>query len=62
MIKREALGETMQQIWDAAADVLSNDEVERLMKHLERLTHVSKTEEQEHIQDIRERYLDGEDD
>ena len=52
VIKRDKTAKTVKKIWDSAADVLSDAQVEQLYQRLSELTKVDKSVIEEHIHDI----------
>lgn len=59
VIKRDYLYGTVRRIWDSSADVLTDDEVEKLHEKLEELTHVDEATKEAHIHSIEARYKKG---
>lgn len=56
VIKRDCTYATIRDIWNEKEDMLSDEEVEAVYQKLKKLTKISNTEKETHIQNIKQKY------
>ncbi len=59
VIKRDKIYKNVKRLWDASADVLSDEQVELIYEKLKLYTNVDEAVKAAHVQNIKNRYKDG---